>query len=127
MDETPLSVVQGETYTMDVTYADNSDPAVPQSLASYRARMSVRRAKKVTAPLLFTLTSDDNGGLLIEPDGRTGVVVVRMSALQTEMLTRTTAYYDLFIINVNDPSDAKRLVAGTMTVDLSVTDVSAAP
>lgn len=127
MDATPLSVVQGQTYTMDVTYANAADPPVPQSLSNYDARMAVRRRKSTTAPALFTLTSGDGGGLTIEPDGRVGVVAVRISAQLTELLSKATAYYDLFIINRTDPSDAQRLVAGTMTVDLSVTDVTVTP
>jgi hypothetical protein len=130
VDETPLSVVQGQTYTMEVTYEGPEQPPVARSLAGYRARMTVRPANKLTSPLLFDLDSDGNG-LSIEPLDtlgavRTGVIAVRISAQLTELMTKTSYWYDLFVINIADPSEALRLVHGTMTVDQSVTSVAVA-
>jgi hypothetical protein len=128
VDETPLSVVQGQTYTMEVTYEGPETPPVPRPLTGYRARMTVRPANKLTSPLLFDLDSDGNG-LTIEPAdnlgvARTGVIAVRVSAQLTELMTKASYWYDLFIISVADPSEALRLVHGTMTVDQSVTSVA---
>ena len=119
--ETDIEVVQGATFTMAVTWTDNATPPNPNSLAGYRAHMQVRRrAASTGTPLLDLASTGSSPSLTLEPNGQTGVVVVRMSALDTATL-RKDSYYDLFLVEVADPTNAIRLVAGALNLDLSVT------
>lgn len=120
--ETDVDVVQGQTFSMQVTWADESvDPPAPISLNGYRAHMQVRsRAGSSGAPLLDLTSDGDDASLHIEPNGQTGVVVVRISASDTAKLTKNCAY-DLFVVNTADPTEATRLIFGKVTVSKSVT------
>ena len=119
--ETDLDVIQGATYSMTVTWSDTSQsPAVPISLANYRAHMQVRSKQSTTAPLLLDLASDGTSpSLTLEPGGQTGVISVRIGATDTAKLTRD-CFYDLFVINLSDATNAVRLVYGKMSIYKSV-------
>lgn len=119
--ETDLDVVQGQTFTMQVTWADETtDPATPISLSGYRAHMQVRL--KVSAPTaLLDLSSEDaSPALTLEPGGQTGVLTVRIGATDTSKLTKSCVY-DLFVVKKDDPTEATRLMFGTINVFRSVT------
>lgn len=83
--------------------------------------MQIRSKVGGGGQLLAELSSEgSNPQLTIEPDGATGVIDVRISATVTAGFKKT-AYYDLFAIHTSDPTDATRLVFGTVTVSLSAT------
>lgn len=120
--ETDIDVVQGQTFTMQVTWANEStDPATPISLSGYHAHMQVRTKAGATGTALLDLSSiGSNPALTIEPNGQTGVVAVRIGAVDTAALTKSCAY-DLFVVSTADPTEAVRLVFGKITLYKSVT------
>lgn len=123
---TDIDVVQGATFTMQVTWADASQATpVPISLQGYRAHMQVRSKQGgVGTPLLDLSSLNPSPALTLEPSSQTGVIDVRISALDTAKLKKD-CFYDLFVINASDPTQAVRLVFGQITVWKSVTIDSA--
>jgi hypothetical protein len=126
---TPIEIVQGATYNMQVTWTDNSQSPQPKSLAGYDAHMQIRLKPGAPGNPIINLSSkvstDTEGNtvdpaITLEPDNQIGVVDVRISAQLTRLLKKSS-YYDLFLISTSDPSESVRLIAGTVTVDLSVT------
>jgi hypothetical protein len=117
---TDIDVVQGATFTMQVTWADASQATpAPISLQGYRAHMQVRSKQGgVGTPLLDLSSLNPSPALTLEPGGLTGVIDVRISALDTAKLKK-----DCF--NASDPTQAVRLVFGQITVWKSVTIDSA--
>jgi hypothetical protein len=121
VDPGDLQVVQGATYTFRATLNDDADPPVPQSLAGLRAHMQIRRKAKASSPVLIDLRSDGtNPAITIEPDGETGVVLVRIPASETAKLVKQSVY-DLFVIDITDSTEAMQLVGGDVFVTPSVT------
>lgn len=120
--ETDIDIVQGQTFTMQVTWADEStDPATPISLSGYHAHMQVRlKAGAVGTPMLDLSSTGTDPALTLEPNGQTGVVAVRIPATATATLTKNCAY-DLFVVSTTDPTEATRLVFGKITIYKSVT------
>lgn len=116
---TDIEVIQGATFKMRVTWNDDQATPQPISLANYRAHMQIRSKTGGTGAILAELSSDDDS-LTKEPDGLVGAIDVRVSALVTATLKKK-CYYDLFVINMSDPTDAVRLVYGSVTVSLSAT------
>lgn len=110
-----ITVPQGATFRGEFSWRRDGSP---QSLAGYRAIMSVaRRPGGVT---IFTVSSDA-GEIVLEPDNQTGVIVVVMSPAKTMLLTRPSRY-DLLLL-APDGSDAVRVARGAVLVDLGVTRI----
>jgi hypothetical protein len=125
-DPTPLSIVQGATYNASLVWATDD---VPNSLAPYRAHMQFRRRLNQSGTPVVDLSSEtDSPPLILEPGGETGKLEIRIPADQTELLSRPTYYYDLFIVERDHPDTAVRLLHGTATISPSVTvNASATP
>lgn len=118
--QTDVEVVQGGTFSMRVMWTDNQATPQPISLANYNAIMMIRSKRSRTAPLLATLDSSQTA-LHLEPGGLTGAIDVRLGADITGLMVKPTYYYDLFVVNNTDPTEATRLVVGSMTISPSVT------
>ena len=118
---TDITVVQGATFTMQVTWASSAATPVPISLANHRAHMQIRTRPGLTGTPTIDLTSlGTTPALTLEPGGQTGLVAVRIPATLTATLTKNCAY-DLFVINNSDPTDATRLIYGAVILSKSVT------
>lgn len=119
---TDIDVVQGATFAMQVTWANSAvSPATPIPLSGYRAHMQFRpKPGAVGTPLLELSSEGTAPSLTIEPNGATGVVSIRISAIDTATLNKN-CFYDLFVVNKTDPTDATRLVKGAVNLDKSVT------
>jgi hypothetical protein len=121
--ETPIEVVQGQTFNMRVTWTDNQATPQPISLSGRRSVMQIRTKRSYTGTLMADLASDGTDPALTnEPSGATGQVQIRIPATVTALLTKTTYYYDLFTISESDVTDAVRLVFGAVTVSPSVSN-----
>lgn len=127
--QTPIEIVQGATYKMSVTWTDGGTPPVSKSLVGFYAHMQLRPKLGAVGTPLLDLSSNETvaadgtvvpPAILLEPLGVVGVVAIRISAVLTEKLAKP-CFYDLFLINVADPSESVRLIAGPVTIDLSVT------
>lgn len=125
---TPIEIVQGATYSMAVTWTDGATPPTPKSLSGYWAHMQIRTKLGSPGTLLIDLSSLPTAtdttpippAITLEPDDQIGVVDIRISAELTAKLTKP-AVYDLFLIKSDDPTEAVRLLSGSVTVDRSVT------
>lgn len=119
-EEVDLDVIQGATYRMQVTWADQQ--AAPISLAGYRALLQVRtKAGASGVPLISLSSEDESPSLLLEPSGQIGVVDVRIGADKTRLMRKPTYAYDLFLISQADSTEAVRLTYGLVNVSKSVT------
>lgn len=119
---TNIDIIQGQTFGMQVTWADSTtSPPTPIPLTNYRAHMQIRsKPGAVGTPLVELSSVGTSPALTIEPNGSIGVVEVRIPATTTAILAKNCSY-DLFVINSSDPTEATRLVYGTVTVYKSVT------
>lgn len=115
--EYPITVFQGKTKEFIVTWTDENDD--PVSLAGYSARMQIRD-KPGGSNLYVSLTSDVDGGLILEPGGATGDVHVRITATETAGIPKT-GFYDLELVKNADPDDVVGLLYGKVTLVKQVT------
>lgn len=124
MADTPtdIDIDQGATFRMQVTWADTTtSPAVPISLAGYWAHMQFRsKAGSLGTPLLNLSSLGIAPALILEPDDVTGALTIRIGAEQTALLKKN-CFYDLFVVQTIDASEATRLIHGAVTVSKSVT------
>jgi len=88
-DDYPLNVYQGESWNMDIVYADDTGAVV--DITGYTAEMTIRESPG--GPALIDLTS--GAGITIV--GVTGSIGVAMTSTQTAGLEIGSAYYDLAI------------------------------
>lgn len=105
-----LSILQGETYTLAMTW--NID-AAPVNLTGYTARMQLRARRDSTATLV-SLTSSSGIAL----GGSAGTITVTLTATQTSALPVGSAVYDLELVN---GATVRRLLEGTVLVSGEVT------
>lgn len=124
-DPVNLDIIQGATFNLSVTWTSGGATPVPQPLAGYRAHMQIRR-RAGDPNILIDLRSDSaTPTITLEPPDdtntpQTGVVQLSIPATETANLTRNCAY-DLFLIRESDPTQAVRLIFGTVTVERAVT------
>ncbi len=118
--QTDITVVQGETKVFTATWMRNGSP---QPLSDYIAHMQVRRrpGRFNVDPILELTSLGDDAPLQLEPGDQVGQVYVRISANASYGITRN-CWYDLFLINRTDPTDARRLVYGQVLLAKSATD-----
>lgn len=120
---TNIDLVQGETKNFSATWVKGG---VPQPLTGYVGHLQIRkRAGSFTAAPMIDIASTDAppAAITLEPGGQAGKVVVRIPATLTRNVTRN-GWYDLFLVNADDPTDAIRLMHGQVTLDKSATDNS---
>lgn len=143
-----LGMVQGQTYTLKVSWTDGLDPSSPLSMAGRYAHMQVRtKVGQTGAPVIDSYSGyitkgansdapDDSrlvtageADITQEPSGQTGVLQIRLPATATQALSKKSTadapayWFDLYTINKTDPTDAVQLVTGIVAVRNSVTVV----
>lgn len=107
-----FTINQGETFSKSVTWKDAAGVVV--NLTGYTARMQLRR--KVNSETIEKSLTTENGGILITAP-LTGVITMFMSATDTAFLSGVYVY-DLELVSAGI---VKRLLQGTITLDLEVT------
>lgn len=90
----------------------------PHALAGYRARMQIK--DRVGGVVLFTLTSDPDGGITLDDANK--VVELTLSALQTEAVLKSGAAYDLEL--VSPAGTVTALLAGAITFGEEITTIT---
>jgi hypothetical protein len=108
-----ITIEQGATFTLPLTYKDADDDPVP--LTDALARMQIRQ-KVTSTDTIVDLDSDTLGGITISDPG--GITVV-ISDEVTAAITIKTGVYDLEIEWVD--GTVTRLLQGTVTVSPEVT------
>lgn len=120
-----INVAQGATFSQYFYWREGG---IPQPLTGYSAKFAVAKKRGKTAAPLVEVTSA-GAEIILEPpdnnnDPQTGVVWVRLTPTSTELLTlRTPGVYDLWLINVSDPTEVIRLYEGPVVVDLQASEV----
>jgi hypothetical protein len=111
--EYPLYIAKGATFVENFTWKiDNS----PVNLTGYSARMQIRSSKLSEEPLI-SLTTEDDGGIVL--GGVAGTIVVSISAEDTSELAGEAGVYD---IELEDSSGVvTRLLEGTVKLSNEVT------
>lgn len=107
-------VDQNTSFVFTVEYKDDS--GTPISLVGASAKMQVRDSKG-GSKLAFTLSSAQNGGIVI--DGPNGKLTVNMNPSQTNKLFYPKASYDIMLTDSNGIKT--KLVEGFITLSRSVT------
>lgn len=111
----PLQLVQGATWTKEITYLDPDENAV--NLSGYTAAMMFRDTVEATGSPIISLTTSNNSIVI---NGANGTITPIISSTITAGLNPgDTLYYDLFIYS--NTGIATRLLSGTACVSGSVT------
>ena len=96
--------------------AGNQQIDIPRDFTGCRFRCQMRKAKKTTSEVIFTVTSEDiDGGITAGLDGS---VVIVVPDEQTDAATKD-GWWDLKCYNQDKTED--RLIEGAVTVDVAVT------
>jgi len=116
-----ITVIQGATYKMRITWNDDQATPQPIPLTGWRAHMQIRSKRGGAGVLMANLASDvtgTDGSMTLEPEGLIGVIDVKVSALTTAGFKKG-GFYDVFVIKTDDPTEAYRLVYGAMNISQS--------
>ena len=120
----PLFIEQGATFAMGFTWCRESDPptvpptaGAPYDLTDAVVRMQIRKTYK-SPPILDLTTGVGETRLVIDDPSTSGHVSLKLTATDTGLLT-ADAIYDLEIQLPN--GDVRRILEGSVTVDLNVT------
>lgn len=123
--EVDISIAQGATFTVEVT-ATSGDDNDPYDLTGLTAHLQIRRrAGAADPPLVDCSSAGDSPDIIIQPeDGegnpQVGLLDIRIPATKTIALTKNS-FYDMFLLDPDDPTEAIRLLNGAVTVSRSVT------
>jgi len=110
-----IVIEQGSAFTMNVQ-ALNENKTV-KDLTGYDARMQIRSSITSSGTLLSATTS--GGQITINAPG--GIVMVRVGADVTAVLTFNDAVYDLEVYKSGDVTEVIRLVEGFVSLSPEVT------
>ena len=108
-----LTIEQGATFSLVITYKDNDTPV---SLVGYTARMQVRSTME-SATVLIELTTGADARIVL--GGAAGTITMTISATDTAALTAGRAVYDLELISGGGV--VTRLIQGVCTISRNVT------
>lgn len=120
--EQDISIVQGASFVQYFFWRGNN---IPQSLSGYTAKFAVSRRRGSTADPILEVTSE-SGKIVVEPldtssQPQTGVVLVQLSPADTELLTKASNVYDLWVIN-SDQTQVTRIFQGNATANLQASE-----
>lgn len=93
MEEVNFKVIQGDTFTIVVTYNNPDGSAV--DITDFTAKMDVR--DKPGGKVLCASANEENQGIVI--DGTNGKITVKFTPAQTKKFTLPNSAYQLKIIN----------------------------
>ena len=108
-----LIVEQGATFDRVITWKTGTTPV---DLTGYSARMQARASHDAADPV-FSLTSDEAGGITL--GGSAGTITLLIDAEATALLTPGDYVYDLEV--EDDEGIVRRLLEGRLTVTPEVT------
>lgn len=106
-----VTIEQGATFSLRITYEDSSGAAV--DLTAYTARMSVRRGP--TSAEVVSLTTENSR---IALGGTEGTVTLSMTAAETAALPAGEYVYDLELVS---GGSVTRLLEGRCTIKAGIT------
>lgn len=107
-----ITIEQGATFQMNLTWKDSTGAAV--NITGYTARMQVRENYEAESTLV-SLTS--SGGDIVL-GGALGTIAITIAASATQLLQLDEAVYDLELVN---GATVTRLLQGKATVSREVT------
>jgi len=115
--EVNIELKKGAKFIKKFIYQDATKVAI--SLASYKARMHIRKTLNATSTELELTT--ENGGITLEDAAVTGQIDLFIGATDTDALTISKGEYDFELYNPNDVDDVIRLFRGIAIVTTGVT------
>lgn len=113
MEEVNFKVIQGDTFTIAVTYKNPN--GTPINLVDYTARMDVR--DKPNGKVLCASATEANGGIIINDNA--GSITVQFNPAQTKKFTLPNSAYQLKIID-NATGEQITLLYGHLSVSAAV-------
>ena len=111
-DNYQISIDQGATYSLALTYKDSNGTAI--NLTGYTAAMQIRTSYESSSTVI-SLTS--SSGIVIT--AATGLLTINITSTQTAALTPGTYVYDLEI--TSGANVVTRLIQGSVMVSAEVT------
>ena len=120
MDIADLTIEQGVTFRVSLTYKDGT--GVPVDLTGYRAHMQIR-AKAGASVVLIDLSSSLGGGITLGGvlgDLTSGKIDIYIGATKTALLKRNAAY-DLHLVDALNPDEVILVFGGAVLVVKAVT------
>lgn len=124
-DTLDLDFVQGETFIRELTFADDG---VAGSFTGWDIQAQVREKEDITSVLILDLGSY----FTVSPDG--AKATLRVPATVTAQLTSKAlrvnewnagAYWDMFLVDPLDPTNASLFMEGRATVNAAATKTEA--
>lgn len=112
MGEVNFSVVQGDTFNIEVTYENPNGSSM--DLTDFSAKMDVRNE-----PGGKILCASINSSNQIDIDGPNGKLTIYFTPAQTRKFTTPNAVYQLQIIN-NDTGEKTTLLNGHFSVKAAI-------
>ena len=113
MEEVNFKVIQGDTFTIVVTYKNPNGSVI--DITDFTARMDVR--DKPGGKVLCASATENNGGIVI--DGPNGEITIEFTPAQTKKFTIPNAAHQLKITNLNTNQETT-LVQGYLQVSSAV-------
>jgi len=107
-DTYDLQLAQGETFRRTFSYADD---AVVGSFLDFDIKAEVRQKESVTAKLALALTPL----FTVSEDGATATLVIpatATAALDATLFKASGAFWDMFLVDKNDPDNAELFMEG---------------
>ena len=125
-DPNTLIMYQGKTFRVVFTLNSGGATPVPQSLAGFGARIQIlNRAggsvlvdvndKTTIDPITKQAYPTGDAPVVVEPNGKTGQVAIRLGADVTATITKS-GVYDATIYSLTDSTEVARLASGPLTL-----------
>lgn len=113
MEEVNFKVIQGDTFTIVVSYKNPDGTAI--NLGDFTARMDVR--DKPNGKILCASATEANGGITINDNA--GTITIKFTPAQTKKFTLPNSAHQLKIIN-NNNGEETTLAYGHLSVSAAV-------
>lgn len=114
--QTNITINTDRDFTKTHSFTDCDGNAI--DLTNYTFFMHVRKTKCADDPPLLDLNTT-NGGIAILTPSTDGVIEIRITEAQSEALPTGIFFYDMYWITPS--GDKQTIMAGTFTINLSVT------
>ncbi len=115
-----ITIEQGSTFELNVTYKDST--GTPINLTNYSARMQIRATHDANVVLASLTTSLDSDGTGITITAASGALYMRLSAASSSNLSFNQAVYDLEIYSGSGNTEyVTRILEGRVKLSKQVT------
>jgi hypothetical protein len=98
MAYTNFKIIQGDTWSLEVTYTDAED--TPINISNFQVVAEVR--DKPGGPLICGISSTQNGGIVNVDNGHYDTIKVTFTGEQTAKFILPKSYYQIKVVDTAD-------------------------